>query len=345
MKRLLIATICLLAAGCRFIPDLSNEPVVRNPFPQLSRVAVVPFFNQSTEASVDGREVALAYYDQLSQVPGFEVTPIGVVENLMVDRHLQLTNADDARRLAQVLATEMGVDAVVIGAITDYDPYYPPRMGLRVEWYAANPYYHPIPPGYGLPWGTPAERNIPESLAYEAELAVARSQLDEVTPAYEPYETPPTLPPPGAMPSDETDATVPEDGPPEFFPEENAEPMAGGGPRLVGHEAPGDAHMPGAPAARYDRYKLLTGAAQLNTPVEPVLKHTRVYDGNDADFTTALSTYYYFRDDARFGGWQAYLQRSDDFIRFCCYKHIAEMLTARGGGGESRVVWRWSEHR
>ncbi len=78
---------------------------------------------------------------------------------------------------------------------------------------------------------------------------------------------------------------------------------------------------------------------------EPVLRHTRVYNGNDVGVTTALETYAYFKDDAHPGSWQSYLQRSDDFIRFCCHMHIAEMLSARGGAGETRVVWRWPERR
>ena len=69
----------------------------------------------------------------------------------------------------------------------------------------------------------------------------------------------------------------------------------------------------------------------------PVMTHTRIYHGTDGDFTEALASYYHFRDDARFGGWQNYLQRSDDFIRFCCHMHIAEMLSARGGAGQTRV--------
>ena len=60
-----------------------------------------------------------------------------------------------------------------------------------------------------------------------------------------------------------------------------------------------------------------------------------MYDGKDSDLTTALSNYFYFVDDARFGGWQAYLQRSDDFIRFCCYRSITEMLAARARRGSS----------
>lgn len=77
----------------------------------------------------------------------------------------------------------------------------------------------------------------------------------------------------------------------------------------------------------------------------PVMTHTRVYTGTDSEFTEALASYYHFRDDARFGGWQNYLQRSDDFIRFCCHMHISEMLSARGGAGETRVVWQWENCR
>ena len=77
----------------------------------------------------------------------------------------------------------------------------------------------------------------------------------------------------------------------------------------------------------------------------PVMEHARTYNGHDPEFTTALRTYAHFRDDARYAGWQGYLQRTDDFIRFCCHKHIAEMLTARGGAGKTQVVWRWSADR
>ena len=79
---------------------------------------------------------------------------------------------------------------------------------------------------------------------------------------------------------------------------------------------------------------------------EPVMRHARIYMGNDSDFTTALGKLFLSR--AMMPGktvGKATLQRSDDFIRFCCYKHIAEMLTARGGAGEARVVYRWDRDR
>ena len=61
-------------------------------------------------------------------------------------------------------------------------PYYPPRMGLAVDWYAANPSFHPIPAGYGLPWGRAEEEFIPSTLVQEAEFALAREQLKTQTP-------------------------------------------------------------------------------------------------------------------------------------------------------------------
>jgi len=89
----------------------------------------------------------------------------------------------------------------------------------------------------------------------------------------------------------------------------------------------------------------MANRAVCNPTTGPVLRHTQIYNGNDSKFTEALETYYFFQDDARFGGWQNYLQRSEDFIRVCCRMHIWEMLTARGGAGETRVVWRWKKIR
>ena len=66
-----------LAGGCAAIPDRIVEPQFHNPFPQLHRVAVLPFFNQSAEPTVDGDAVAIAYYNELQQIPGFEVMPVG----------------------------------------------------------------------------------------------------------------------------------------------------------------------------------------------------------------------------------------------------------------------------
>src|SRR5438132_11857234 len=72
------ALLCALSSGCMAIPDRILEPQFHNPFPQIYRVAVLPFFNQSAEPTVDGEAVAMAYYNELQNIPGFEVLPVGV---------------------------------------------------------------------------------------------------------------------------------------------------------------------------------------------------------------------------------------------------------------------------
>ena len=74
---------------------------------------------------------------------------------------------------------------------------------------------------------------------------------------------------------------------------------------------------------------------------EPVLSHTKLYRGDDAYFTNRLADHVETGDDARPGGWQGYLKRSDDFIHFCCHLHITEMLESRGGRDQSDLILRW----
>jgi hypothetical protein len=189
MMRLAIACgVVILVTGCGLLPEVARQPTIHNPFPQLTKIAVAPFFNLSAEASVDGRQFGIAYFDELQAIPGFEVVPIGVVEAAIRQNHISLETPSDVRLLAQLLR----VDAVVLGAVTDYSPYYPPRCGLQIEWYAANPSFHPIPPGYWLPWGTPAP-----SLVLETEMSLAREQLKTQTPEYTPAQPAPMAVPAG----------------------------------------------------------------------------------------------------------------------------------------------------
>ena len=285
---------------------------------------MLPFYNQSDDATVHGEKVAKAYFEELQQIPGFEVMPVGVAKQLMMANNGNPQSGKDF----QMLARQWGVDAVVVGAITDYSPYYPPKIGLAINWYAANPCFHPIPAGYGLPWGTPAEEDIPRDLQQAAEFALAREQLKTQTP--EPDRAPAELlpgQPPRALPNQEET-----------------------GDTQASYTFPGSPANETLPPDWPDPRGFIPTEPQPHRPAcipqtEPIITHTRLYDGHDSDFTERLANYFYFRDDARFGGWQAYLQRSDDFIRFCCHLHLAETLTARGGAGETEVVWRWPIRR
>lgn len=326
---LAISALTALLSGCAAVPTRTVLPVHHNPFPQLHRIAILPFFNQSTEPTVDGDAIAIAYYNELQAIQGFEVMPVGVTKRYLEASRLKPVTGSDFQELARL----MRVDAIIVGSITEYSPYYPPRIGISVDWYAANPGYHPIPAGYGLPWGTAEEEFIPNKLVKEAEFALAREQLKTQTPAY-----------------DERDFNQQRADQANYV--ENAGKNAKNATASTGHAIVTDgsagAAEPVPPWPDPRGFIPLAPAGHppgLRPQYEPVITHTRVYHGQDGEFTQRLEAYYESRDDARFGGWQTYLQRPADFVRFCCYLHVTETLAARGGAGESQVLWRWPIRR
>ncbi len=321
-------------AGCAAFPDVRHAPSFHNPFPQLHRVAILPFANLSAEPTVDTREVTRLYYEELQKIPGFEVVPPGVVERFLAARQVRIDATTDYHQLAR----DLDVDVVVRGAITEYSPYYPPRMGIAVDWIAANPGFHPIPPGYGLPWGTPLEEYIPDDIVFQAEFALAREQLKTQTPETGVTELRQGRRPDGIAPAGRSEREVvpplPSKEPRALEGVEPGEPvpLADAAPTLPPDWPDPRGFIPQAP--RPEKPPLIPQHA-------PIMTHTRLYDGRSLEFTEKLANYFDFLDDGRFGGWQAYLVRSEDFMRFCCHLHITEMLASRGGAGKSRVLWRW----
>ena len=364
LKGLLLGGLLLaggfLPAGCSALPRRYVEQTVYNPFPELSRIAIVPFFNHSKEPTVSGLEFARAYYLELQSVPGFEVVPVDIVNQTLMQHRIALNGPDDVRRLAQLL----DVDAVVIGAVTDYRPYYPPRLGLHVEWYARDPHMQPILPGFGIPWGTRRARKLPDWIALEASLAWGREVLrrsketdlpgksaglgnsaELLDPSARKIDTSasqassPHLQEPSLLQVSETaNSGGPVNHSPELVPVPLLPPSNLSGQSETGKSRPDVIAREALPAVGSSQD---IPTASVSTIIEPVMVHTRVYNGNDPQFAKALATYYQFREETRFGGWQGYLERSEDFIRFCCRLHIHEMLMARGGAGKKRVLWDW----
>lgn len=345
----MVAFAALLCCGCGLVPEVRHKEVLHNPFPQMKRVAVLPFFNQSNEPTVDGEQVAEAYYAELQSIPGFEVLPVGVTRNVYLQYsklYGEPRTGADFQRLAQL----MDVEAIVVGSVTDFSAYYPPRMAMTTNWYAANPGFHPIPPGYGLPWGTKGEKRIPSRVVQETEFELARQQLATQTPMPEPairigsprrevrhadYEQAESDQ--GGYPDPESLAAGEGQYPEEFDPAVDAGIDMGIGSGIVAAPLPPDWPSPTG---------LIPDGPQTTPPpmivqTEPVLTHTRMHRGDDSFFTERLATYVGNNDDGRMGGWQNYLKRSDDFIRFCCHLHLAEMLESRGGRDQSDLILRW----
>ncbi|MFN9602439.1 MAG: hypothetical protein ACK6A7_03225 [Planctomycetota bacterium] len=361
---MMVCCVGLSLSGCTLFPDIRHKPQYHNPFPQLTRIAILPFRNQSQEPTLKGSRVTSAYYAELQSIPGFEILPVGVVENQWLAFETNIlrrpaATSEDFQRFAQYL----GVDAVLQGAITDYTPYYPPRIALNVNWYAANPGFHPIPAGYGLPWGTKNDKKIPQWVRLEAERSLAREQLKTQSPELrdsmenevdqtdedqddEPLELTAFL---GSQDSAER---TPGEPIPLPLPAPSSQEASSKTSNQTGNEEVpaqrSDEETPFSdlPADWPDPEGFIPHAPRSQRPpliaqYEPVISYMKAYNGSDEDFTESLEEYFYFRDDVRFGGWQAYLQRSEDFIRFCCHRHVVETLAARGGQLESRLILRW----
>lgn len=346
---------------------------VTNPIPGMTTVAVAPFINLSAERSVDGRRFALAYHAELQKVPGYQVIPVGVTEQAMVDLGLDLNGPDDALKLAKAL----GADAVVIGAVTDYTPYYPPRIGLQVSWYAPEPWrFSPGVPtdpklneavrvwrfaardGRGSPTKLDGASPVivraqsPEAAANVGRVVDAGGvrdgnpiQLTGVETGDEasgPLLIPPTVGHSELPKSEERSET------PQVKTATAEEPEKATEPRAIPAQAvstsaicPLPTPMPGTISAcpPPDGVGPPIGPAGPYDPREPIMSYTRLFDGSDAELTALLRDYVLLSGDLRSGGWEAYLHRTEDFMRFTAHRMIVEMLTLHGGESKRRYVW------
>lgn len=350
------ALIVFSIGGCSLFPETRNRDVIHNPFPQLKRVAVLPFYNQSEEPTVDGDAVGSEYYAALQAVPGFEVLPMGVTKSAWMQYSLHngepRTGAD-----FQAFAQHLGVEAVVVGAVTDFKAFYPPQMAMTVHWYAANEGFHAIPPGYGLPWGTEQEKQIPKRVVREAEFELARSQLEtqspisaDQTPGVQPvsHQSEIQLDTTEVDPFAEPTSAVPMSSEGEIYGGQIYDGQYVDEQYIASDDVYGDHETweTPLPPAWPDPTDLIPDGPSPVRPMtitnrKPILTHTRIYRGDDPYVTGRLADYVETGDDARNSGWQGYLKRTDDFVRFCCHLHITEMLESRGGRDQSDFIMRW----
>ena len=185
---LLLSLFGLGLAGCEIMPVTRYKPTLHNPFVgNMRSVAIVPFYNFTGNPKVDGREFAEYFALELQRIHGFNVIANRIVEEIMLNNDLELhkfENVDNIRYLAQLLK----VDVVVIGKIHTFSMNYPPITKFETEWYSVNPYLHPIPVGYGLPWGTEYERYIPDKIVLQTEMEIAEAQIKTQTPKFDPIK-------------------------------------------------------------------------------------------------------------------------------------------------------------
>src|SRR5690606_14752642 len=107
------------------------EPLA-SPYETRQIWAIAPLRNESGSLYADGVKMAdhLAY--QLENAEQLDVLPVNRTLRAMNALGMrQINTRQDAMRLLQTL----GADALVVGNITAYNPYDPPRLGIALELY------------------------------------------------------------------------------------------------------------------------------------------------------------------------------------------------------------------
>lgn len=130
-------TLVLLAlAGCgltdKKAPPPPVEVAISSPYPGVHTLAIAPTINLSGSRDFDPLVVSDTLFGEMGQVPGLNVLPLN--KTLLAMQRLGVRTIDDPK-VAQRLASMLNADGLVIPAVTAYDPYNPPNVGMILQMY------------------------------------------------------------------------------------------------------------------------------------------------------------------------------------------------------------------
>lgn len=127
MKRLGLLALAL-AAGCRTAPDAAAPE--RH---EMRLVAILPFVDETGNSSFDGEAFGAILASEFVKAAGVRAIRPAQIRAALTPGE-QLRTMDDALRVAR----RLGADTVLACAITDYDPYDPPRVAVHAQLLRAD---------------------------------------------------------------------------------------------------------------------------------------------------------------------------------------------------------------
>ncbi len=123
-------TLVLLMSGCLYDQQPPGAEPLVSPYVQRRVWAVAPMRNESGSLYADGLAMADHLARQLENASNVDVLPVNRVLRAMEVLEIPVISTEaEARRVMQAL----DADGLVIGTITAYDPYDPPKLGLAIE--------------------------------------------------------------------------------------------------------------------------------------------------------------------------------------------------------------------
>ena len=175
MVRWGLLAVALLSAGCGGPQRPAMPRMFPSPYPAPKLWAVMPFRDESGTSVVDGAAFADRLTQQLQQVEGIRVLPVNRVIETMTARDLI---AVDSAGEAMELAAALGVDGLLVGTITAWDPYEPPKIGAVVQLYSRRRGGAAAVDSRRLSRSTRGEAALPGAARFEQPIAEAGGYFD-----------------------------------------------------------------------------------------------------------------------------------------------------------------------
>lgn len=127
----MVLALVVCTAGCQY-RGAKKPQNLSAPYGDRQVWAVAPLRNESGSLHADGLKTADQLAQRLETVMGLDVLPVNRVLAAMQSLEMrEIATTEDAIQLRGVL----GTDGLVVGTITSYDPYDPPKLGLAIELY------------------------------------------------------------------------------------------------------------------------------------------------------------------------------------------------------------------
>lgn len=134
----------LTLTGCAPREELVAPTALHSPYPASHGevlIAVAPLANESGVSTVDVLSVGDQLVASVSEARGLSAVPMNRTLAAMTAKGLRSIRSP---REARILADALGVDGVIIGSVTAYDPYDPPKIGLSLGLFMRE--FDPAPP-------------------------------------------------------------------------------------------------------------------------------------------------------------------------------------------------------
>lgn len=131
----LLAALAMVTAGCHRPRPV--EPIsIRNQAFGSITIAVAPAINLTGAHDFDSDRFADLMASELSYAERVSVVPVSRVLNVLTAQGMHdVESPTHAIELARLV----GADAILVFAVTEYDPYDPPRVGITAQLYGSRP--------------------------------------------------------------------------------------------------------------------------------------------------------------------------------------------------------------